>query len=123
MSKSTKQVDEVLKYVKEKYDSNPEYLWKKTPEYFVLRHSDNSKWYAAIMHIPQKFIGIESDEKIDVINLKCDPVMVGFLIDNSTIFPAYHMNKKHWITVILDGSMNTDEIYSLIDSSWNLTKK
>lgn len=123
MSDIPKQVDEILEYVKEKYQSKPEYLWKKTPDYFVLRHNDNTKWYAAIMYIPKKFIGINDDEKIYVINLKCDPVMVGFLIDNSTIFPAYHMNKKHWITVILDGSMEINEIYSLIDSSWNLTKK
>jgi len=123
MNRISKQVDDIIKYVKEKYGTIPEYLWKKTPNYFVLRHQNTLKWYAIVMEISKSFLGLNSDEKIYVINVKCDPVMVGFLIDNKTIFPAYHMNKKHWITVILDGSMPIKEILSLIDSSWNMTKK
>lgn len=123
MSVIFKQVEEILEYVKKKYQTQPEYLWKRTPDCFILRHSDNSKWYAIVMKIKKDLLNLNSKEEIYVINLKCDPVMVGFLIDNITIFPAYHMNKKHWITVILDGSMEIGEIYSLIDSSWNLTKK
>lgn len=123
MSKSINQVDSIFKYVKEKYSTIPEYLWEKTPDCGVLRHSENKKWYGIVMRIPKYILGIEAEEKVNIINLKCDPVMIGFLIDKKTIFPAYHMNKKHWITVILDNSMKINEIYSLIDSSWNLTKK
>lgn len=122
MTKYTNQVDEIFSYVKEKYGTTPEYLWERTPDCGVLRHSENKKWYAIVMRIPMHSLGISSEEKVNIINLKCDPVMIGFLVDKKTIFPAYHMNKKHWITIILNGSMKINEILSLIDSSWNLTK-
>ena len=41
----------IFDYVKEKYNTTPEYLWKRYPTYAVLRHEDNNKWYAAVMNV------------------------------------------------------------------------
>ena len=114
-------IEKILKYAKEKFGSDPEYLWKKFPKYAVLRNKENSKWYAILMNIPIKKLGIESDKNIDILNLKCDPLMIGSLIDNKRYFPAYHMNKEHWITLFID-KIPQKEIFGLIDLSFEIVK-
>ena len=55
------------------------------------------------------------------INLKCDPVLAIDLRERySSVTPGYHMNKKHWNTVLLDGSVPDKEILSWIDHSYSL---
>ena len=55
------------------------------------------------------------------INLKCDPVLAFELRERfSSVTPGYHMNKKHWNTVMLDGSVPEKEVFSWIDHSYNL---
>lgn len=114
-------IEKILKYVKENYGSEPEYLWKKFPKYAVLRNKRNSKWYGILMNIPIKKLGIESDKNIDILNIKCDPIMIGSLIDNKRYFPAYHMNKEHWITLFID-KIPQKEIFGLIDLSFEIVK-
>ncbi len=114
---------EVIKYIDEQYFAKPEYLWEKTPEAAAFRHSGNKKWFALIMEISKDKLRLKSSEKVKIINLKCDPVMIGSLIDGKRFFPGYHMNKEHWITLLLDGSIDMTEIAPLIDFSYNLTKK
>ena len=67
-------------------------------------------------------IGIKSDEILDVVNLKMKPEDVQKLTDGKKYFPAYHMNKKHWITVPFGNYLHTDEIIKRIDDSYNLTR-
>lgn len=112
---------EVFKYVKDAYNTMPEYLWDKTPDTAVLRHIENKKWYGIIMNIRKRCIGIDSEETVDVLNLKCDPVLISSLLNNKGFYPAYHMNKYHWISIALDNSVNLDEIKSLINLSYQLT--
>jgi len=114
--------EDILKYSKENYNTEPERLWKSYPKYEVLRHKTNRKWYAIIMDLPKNKIGLESDEIIDVLDIKCEPEMISLLVDREGFMPAYHMNKEHWISIILDGSVSDDEIYNLIDISYELTK-
>lgn len=121
MSKSLRK--EVLEYVEKKYNVKAEYPWMKSPEYAVLRHSDNNKWFALVMDISKEKLGINEQELVDVINVKCDPTLIGSLRLKEGFFAAYHMNKEHWITIILDRTVNIDEIYELIDLSYDLTKK
>ena len=73
------------------------------------------------MNIPIKKLGIESDKNIDILNIKCDPIMIGSLIDNKRYFPAYHMNKEHWITLFID-KIPQKEIFGLIDLSFEIVK-
>ena len=115
--------DKVFNYVKETFGTSPEYLWQNTPDTAVLRHSENKKWYAIIMDISKRKLGIDSDEFVDIINVKCDPILISSLINNDGYFRAYHMNKTNWITVLLDGTIDLEKIISLINFSYELTLK
>ena len=64
--------EEIFQYVKEQYGTEPEYLWKKDPDSAVLRHK-NGKWYAIIMAVEKKILGLEEDGNIDILDVKCDP--------------------------------------------------
>ena len=113
--------EEIFKYAKEKFGTNPEYLWTKFPNYAVLRNSENSKWYAIIMNIPKRHLGLKGEEYIDILDVKCDPILIGSLLSNKGYFPGYHMNKANWITLLLDGAVPKDDVFNLIDLSYELT--
>ncbi len=111
------------KYIKEFYDVTAEFPWLSAPTFAVYRHKSNNKWFAVIMEIPKNKIGIEEEGNINVVNLKSDPLLIGSLILDKGIYPAYHMNKNHWITVCLDGTVEEDKIKWLVDVSFQLTDK
>ena len=113
---------EIVAYVKNKYGDELEFLWEKSPKNAVVRRKSSNKWYAVILTIPKRKIGLESDEFIEVINLHNIPKEIEKLIDYKRYFPAYHMNKKHWCTICLDGTVELKEIYKLIDISYELAK-
>ena len=113
-------INEIFEYVKEKYNTTPEYLWSKFPLYAVLKHMNN-KWYGIIMNVPKEKLGLEGKKEIDIINVKCSPEMIGSLRMSKGFLSAYHMNKEHWITILLDGSVDKEKIIQLIDLSYDLT--
>lgn len=112
----------VFDYAYKKYKSIPEYLWARDPEAAVLRHGDNRKWYAVIMRVSRDKLGLSGTEKTDILDVKSDPEMIGFLRMTKGILAGYHMNKENWITVLLDGSVDRDRICSLLDMSYELTR-
>lgn len=112
----------VLDYVRKKYDTSEEYLWKKFPRNAVCRRKDNKKWYMAVLSLNGTKLGL-ADEIIEVLDLRCNSEEIPQLIKNSKYHEAYHMNKKHWITIVLDGSVDLDEIFTRIDNSFILAKK
>lgn len=115
---------EVIRYIEEQYGVEPEFLWAKTPGNAVFRHIRNRKWFAALLQdIPRKTLGLAGAEPVNILDLKCDPLLKGSLLDGSRYLPGYHMNKEHWITLLLDGSLPLSEIYSLIDMSYGITGK
>ncbi len=114
--------EEVIAYVEERYAILPDYPWARTPRYAILRHAHNRKWFAAIVDITEDKLGLEGTKVVDALNLKCDPLLVGSLRSEAGIYPAYHMNKEHWITLLLDASIPTEKVCSLIDMSYELTK-
>ncbi len=120
MKKSQKK--DILALVKNEYGTEPDFPFTDDNETAVLRHSHNKKWYGLIMTIPKSRLGIENNEKCHVINLKCDPLMSGSIRMEMGIFPAYHMNKNSWISVILDGTVPMEQIKFLIEISYQLTK-
>ena len=115
-------IKEIIAYVKNKYGDELEFLWEKSPKNAVVRRKSSNKWYAVILTIPKRKIGLESDEVIEVINLHNIPKEIEKLIDYKRYFPAYHMNKKHWCTICLDGTIELKEIYKKIDISYELAK-
>lgn len=119
----SQQAKEVIKYVKEKYNDDLEYLWEKFPENAIWRNKTNNKWYGAILVISERKLEISSDKKIEIIDLRYQKDKIEELIDYNKIFPGYHMNKKSWITIKLDGSLELEEIFKLIDNSYNISLK
>ena len=111
--------EEIYEYVKKQYGTVPEYLWKESPESAVLRHK-NGKWYAVLMQVEKSRLGLDGNTKIDIINVKCDPDMVGLLTQTYGFLPGYHMNKKYWITMLLDGTVSEAKILDFLDMSYDL---
>ena len=111
--------EEIYEYVKKQYGTVPEYLWKESPESAVLRHK-NGKWYAVLMQVEKSRLGLEGDTKVDIIDVKCDPDMVGLLTETYGFLPGYHMNKKYWITMLLDGTVSEAKILDFLDMSYDL---
>ena len=118
----TDYTNEIVDYVKNKYGDELEFLWEKSPKTAVVRRKNSNKWYAVILTISKRKFNLDSDELVEVINLHNSPEEIEKLIDNKKYFPAYHMNKKHWCTICLDGTVELEKIYKLIDISYELAK-
>jgi len=115
------QSNRIAKYIKDKYQINPEFLWDKTPDCGVFRNKDTNKWFGIIMQIDRS--KLMSDEGlVEVINVKIDD-LVDEYVNDKNIFKAYHMNKKSWITIILDESLKDCDIIKLIDKSYDLVNR
>lgn len=111
----------VIKYVKEKYSDDLEYLWEKFSNNAVWRNKVNNKWYGALLIVSENKLGLASDKVVEIIDLRYQKDMISDIIDDKKIFKGYHMNKNSWITIRLDGSVALKEIYRLIDNSYNLS--
>ncbi len=112
----------VCEFVERAYGTVPEYLWAKFPQYAVLRRTDNKKWYAVIMNLPKSKFGSGGSERIDVIAIKCVPAERNILLSLKGFMPAYHLNRENWITVLLDGTVDNEPLFALIDKSYELAK-
>ena len=113
--------EQLGKILCETYAADRDYPWIKYPNYEVFRHSNNKKWFALIMDVSKNKLGLAGDEILDIVNFKCDPVLIGSLRMENGFFPAYHMNKDSWITVALDGTVDDEKIKALADMSYELT--
>ena len=113
---------EIITYVKNKYGDELEFLWEKSPKNAVIRRKSSNKWYAVILTISKRKLNLDSDEIIEVINLHNITEEIKKLIDYKKYFPAYHMSKKHWCTICLDGTVELKKIYRMIDISYELAK-
>ena len=114
--------EELEAYIQNHYATLPDYPGADTPRAAVFRHVANRKWFALIMEVPQDKLGLAGTEKLDIVNFKCDPILISSLHGETGIFPAYHMNKASWITVALDGSVPVETVELLLDVSYELTK-
>lgn len=113
----------VIDYVRERYGDELEFLWKTFPSNAVWRRKDNKKWYGILLTVSKRKLGLDSDETAYVIDMRADPETLPSLVDGKRYFRGYHMNKKHWLTICLDGSVPAEEIFVRIDESYDLAKK
>lgn len=109
---------EIIKYIHEKYQIKEEHPWNDYPDYYTFK--TNNKWFGLIMRIPYKSLGIDSIEEVDVINIKIEPEKIEELVDNKQYFKAYHMNKKYWITIVLNYNTDINKLKELVDNSYKL---
>ena len=108
-------------YIKQAYGTDPEFLWQKYPNYAVFRH-DNHKWYAIVMNVSRSVVELTGESMIDILNLKLDPSLIDDLRMRPGFVPGYHMNKIHWVSIILDSLVADEEITDLLDMSYQVTK-
>ena len=114
--------DDVLKYIHKTYKGEIEYPWMRYPDYGVVRHKDNQKWYALFMDIPRSKLGLSGDEIVDVLNIKLTDFLTrDFLIKRDGFFPGYHIARGNWISILLDGTVELEEICHLIGVSYKAT--
>ena len=110
-----------LDYCLNKYSTSPDHPFDEDFETAVLRHADNRKWYAIVMRVSRCKFGFESDEIIDVVNLKLPTEMFGSFGASDGVHPAYHMNKLHWISVLLPDA-HEDVVSFLTNASFEATR-
>ncbi|MBQ5792734.1 MAG: MmcQ/YjbR family DNA-binding protein [Clostridia bacterium] len=100
----------------------PDYPFEEDFETAVLRHADTRKWYGIVMKVPRRKFGFDSDEAVDVVNLKLPLDMYGSFGAADGVYPAYHMNKMHWISVLLPDAQ-TELTQFLTSVSYDATKQ
>ena len=116
---SSMQARRITKYIINKYGDKPEFLWEKFKDYGIFRNKKNNKWYAIIMKIAKSKISNESGE-IEILDIKVSEDTLKALLKEKGFYEGYHMNKKNWLTIILDDTITDSQIFNLIDDSYNL---
>ncbi len=115
----------VLAHARKKYGSEPEFLWEDTPDCAILRRADNRKWYAVLMRVKQgKLAGCPGDGEAttEVCNVRVPPEELEGLL-GPDVYPAYHMNKKHWVSLRLTGALGPSELWRFVDASYAIALK
>ena len=113
---------ELTDYIFDAFSVEPDYPFPRDDVTCVFRHTDNRKWFGIMMRIPYRTLGMNRDGETDIVNIKCDPVLMGSLRGTPGFRPAYHMNKDKWITILLDGSAGREKITALVDMSFRMTE-
>ena len=122
---------DIFDWCKKTYKVSPDYPWND--DNAVLRHKDNRKWFGVVLSVRSDRLPLtgsadpgrtyaDTCQYLDILNVKCDPVMIGSFLTKSGYFPAYHMNKDKWISILLDGPEPDDEIKMLLDISFEMTR-
>ena len=115
--------DKIFAYADERYGTKPEYLWKRDPDAAVLRNRRNRKWYAVFMRVSRQRLGLEGTGDVDVMDVKIDPDLAAVLVQAEGFLLGYHMNKRSWLTLCLDGSCDIEELKRRLNISYNLALK
>ena len=113
------QRERITQYIQDAYGTQAEYLWADSPGNAIFRHSASKKWYAAMMRVLPEKLGLAEGEALDVMDIKCSTIMIGSLLATKGFLPAYHMNKDHWISIILDGCASDGQIIPLLELSYD----
>ena len=113
----------LMEYCERKFGTEPEAPWEDSPDAYTFKTAKRNKWYALFMTIPYKSLGLVAKGALDVVNIKLPPAKVLDLIDRVHFYPAYHMNKKHWITIVLDKEVDEPLVQQLLDESYGLVEK
>ncbi|MGM0213899.1 MmcQ/YjbR family DNA-binding protein [Enterococcus sp. AZ109] len=114
--------EEILSYAFTTFNTTADYLFEKFPEYAVLRHKRNNKWYGLVMSVNYNQLGLKGTGKVDILVAKAPPELVAMLKHLDGYLPAYHMNKEHWVTIKLDGTVEKNKILQLLHDSFLMTR-
>lgn len=117
----SQQANRLANLIKKKFGDQPEFVFKRFPDYAVFRNPNSSKWYGLVMHIPQNRLTNlkkgRDNQKVDVLDIKIDPKLHDKLINHPGFYPGYHLNKINWITIILNGTVSDEKIMQILSKS------
>ena len=111
---------ELFGWCRQQYGTEPDYPWNDNNA--VLRHLNSKKWYGVVLEVNGRKLGLEGDSIVDVLNVKCDPIMIGSLRLQDGFFPAYHMNKDTWLSILFNRPELDESIKNLLNLSYELTR-
>ena len=114
--------ERVFDFVRAELNTKLETPWDKHPEFYVMKTANRQKWYGLMMRISYQLLDPQQSGIVDVLNLKAPPLKIVDLIDYQTFYPAYHMNKKHWVSVVVDEKINLKQLQALIRQSYQLVE-
>ena len=116
----TEQARRISDYIAETYDGSPDFLWPSIPSYGAFRREGTKKWYAIMGSVPLCKVDPDSDSRreVEVINVKVDSSRIREILAMKGYYPAFHMNKKSWVSIILDDTLSDPEIRQRIDESY-----
>ncbi len=109
-------------YIAETFAVKPDFPFPRDDTSRVFRHACSRKWFAIAMNVPRAALGIGGGGRADILNVKCDPLVSGSLRERPGFYPAYHMNKDKWLSVLLGETEDGDEIKALVTMSYELTR-
>ena len=112
---------ELIEYVSAVYGAEPEYLWQDYPGTFIIRHKENRKWFGVVLEAPRNMLDLRGQGRVWLLNVKTGPILAGSYLGQPGIVRAWHMNKTHWLGVLLDGSAPRSTVSELLDISFSLT--
>lgn len=110
-----------LDYARGRYGAEPENPFSTEFDGFIFRHAHNRKWYAIEMEVPRSKLGLEGEETVPFVCLKCGPLLKGSFVGETGVVPAWHCNKTHWVGVLLDGTAADETLRALLEISYDLT--
>lgn len=116
------QANRVTQSIMEYYYDEPVFLWESAKDHGVFKNDNNDKWYALIMYVDGKKIDEKLEGKVEAINIKLSPLKIIDLLKRKGFYPAYHMNKKNWITIVLDDTLQDEEIMGYVRESHSFTE-
>lgn len=114
-----RQRDRIMQHVQDVYGAEAEYLWADTPDAAVFRHPGSRKWFGIVMTVLSSRLGLGGEAPVDIINVKCGPILVGSLLTEKGFLPSYHMNKTNWITILLNDIVPDEQITPLLELSYD----
>lgn len=119
----SEQARAVIDHAASRYGSRPEFLWKNLSENAVLRRADSRKWFAVFAIVAREKLGLVGSGRVEIIDLRISPDELPSTLDGKTLLPGWHMNKRTWYTVVLDGGICMDDLIRRLDESWRLAGK
>ena len=117
------QARSLVEYIRENFSDAPEFLWEKYPNFAAFRRADNRKWYAVIMNLPKNKLGLDGAQEIEILNVRVEPEELDRIFDGEKYFRGWHMNKRSWMTLRLDETLSSAEIFSRVKQSRQLAAK
>lgn len=115
---SNDQSNRIAQLIKEEWGDLPDYPFAKSPQTGAFRHPANNKWYALVTQVKRgQLDGSADQELVEIVNIKVYGREIAELLSQPGIYPAYHMSKKAWVSVLLDDIVEDEAIFDLLEKS------